>query len=48
MRAATNELIAAKAMLVELLSDPGFVALLRTQGFTAMPELVRRFLMEGR
>jgi hypothetical protein len=33
-------------VLRELLADPAFVALLRAEGFTSIPELVRQRLME--
>lgn len=46
MDAAREEAALTTKVLIELLSDPAFVALLRAKGFISIPELVRRRLME--
>ncbi|HEX7911691.1 MAG TPA: hypothetical protein VF534_26855 [Paraburkholderia sp.] len=47
MEAVRVEMIIAGNVLAELLSDPAFVALLRSEGFVTMPRRFRDYL-EGR
>lgn len=48
MNATCEEAALTTKVLMELLSNPAFMALLRAEGFTFIPELVRRRLMEPR
>ncbi|WP_147408568.1 hypothetical protein [Paraburkholderia fungorum] len=48
MQATHGEIALTTKVLLELLSDPAFVALLRDEGFTSMPKLLRQRLMERR
>ncbi|MFL9888279.1 hypothetical protein PQR66_35015 [Paraburkholderia agricolaris] len=48
MDAMREEAALTTRALMELLSDPAFVALLRAEGFISIPELVRQRLMERR
>lgn len=43
-----GEMASTTKALMELLSDPAFVALLRAQGLTRIPKLVHQRLMEQR
>ncbi|MFM0627756.1 hypothetical protein [Paraburkholderia xenovorans] len=47
MVAAHEKAALVTKVLAELLSDPAFVALLRAEGFTSIPELVRLRLLES-
>lgn len=47
MVAAHEKAALTTKVLAELLSDPAFVALLRAEGFTSIPELVRLRLLES-
>lgn len=46
MDAKCEEAVLTTKVLTELLADPAFVALLRAEGFTSIPELVRQRLVE--
>lgn len=46
MQATCGEAALTTTVLLELLSDPAFVALLRAEGFTSMPKLLRQRLEE--
>jgi len=48
MQAMHGEIALTTKVLLELLSDPAFVALLRAEGFTSIPKLVRQRLVERR
>lgn len=48
MHATHDEMALTTKVLLELLSDPAFVALIRAEGFTSMPKLLRQRLMERR
>lgn len=48
MQATHDEMALTTKVLLELLSDPAFVALLRTEGFTSIPKLLHQRLMERR
>jgi hypothetical protein len=48
MRAMQCEMALTTKVLLKLLSDPAFVALLRAEGFTSIPKLVRQRLVERR
>jgi hypothetical protein len=46
MNVTCHEAVLTTKVLMELLADPAFVALLRAEGFTSIPELVRQRLVE--
>jgi hypothetical protein len=46
MQATHGEMALTTKVLLELLSDPAFVALLRAEGFASIPKLLRQRLME--
>jgi hypothetical protein len=48
MQATHGEMALATKALLELLSDPAFVALLRAEGFTSIPKLLHQRLVERR
>lgn len=48
MQATHDEMALTTKVLLELLSDPAFVALLRAQGFTLIPKLLHQRLVERR
>lgn len=48
MQATHDEMALTTKVLLELLSDPALVALLRAEGFTLMPKLLHRRLAERR
>ncbi|MFP3564063.1 hypothetical protein [Paraburkholderia sp. SIMBA_030] len=48
MRAMHGERALTTKVLLELLSDPAFVALLRAEGFTSIPKLLHQRLVEQR
>lgn len=48
MQATHDEMALTTKVLLELLLDPAFVALLRTEGVTSIPKLLHQRLMERR
>lgn len=48
MQATHAEMTLTTNVLLELLSDPAFVALLRAEGFTSIPKLLHQWLVERR
>ncbi|CAE6820687.1 hypothetical protein R69749_06328 [Paraburkholderia domus] len=48
MEATHDEMAKTTKVLMDLLSDPAFVALLRAQGFTSIPKLINQCLTERR
>ena len=48
MNATHEELAVTTQVLLELLSDPAFVALLRAHGFNSIPRILHQRLMERR
>lgn len=48
MQATHGEMALTTKVILELLSDPAFVALLRAEGFTSTPKLLHQRLMERR
>lgn len=48
MQAKHSEMVLTTKVLLELLSDPAFVALLRAEGFTSIPKLLHQWLVERR
>ncbi len=48
MQATHGETALTTKVLLELLSDQAFVALLRAEGFTSIPKLLRQRLVEQR
>ncbi len=48
MQATHGEMALTTKVLLELLSDPAFVALLRAEGFASIPKLLHQRLVERR
>jgi hypothetical protein len=48
MQATHGEMALTTKVMLELLSDPAFVALLRAEGFTSIPKLLHQRLMARR
>jgi hypothetical protein len=48
MQATHGEMALTTKVMLELLSDPAFVALLRAEGFTSIPKLLHQRLIERR